>query len=441
MEASDSCKIQVTRLEVRSLNSMIAEIMATGEEIRSGALIDSNSAYIAEKLEEVGATVARHMCVGDDLGLLISTFKEIGNRADIAVVTGGLGPTSDDLSAQAAAEAAGVSLVLNQSARQSLENFFKAHKRAINPASQKQTRLPEGAQCLANPIGTAPGFRIEIGKCLFFFLPGVPVEMRRMLSDTVLPQLSQILGSKRNFYRVKTLATFGLPESKTFERLADLENTFPEISLGLRLKFPEIQVKLYARGSHEQQLNDHLESAARWVIEKMGNKVFSLHGDSMEKTIGQLLRAKHATVGVAESCTGGLISHMLTRIPGSSDYFVFCGITYSNQAKIDILNVSAETIENHGAVHEETAKEMALGVQRLSGATYGLATSGIAGPTGGTKDKPVGTVCIGLATPHVCTGHRFHFWFGDRTLNKQVFAVAALEVLRRELLGISPPQF
>jgi nicotinamide-nucleotide amidase len=379
--------------------------------------------------------------VGDDLGLLISTFKEIGNRADIAVVTGGLGPTSDDLTAQAAAEAAGVSLVLNPSARQSLENFFKARKRVINPASRKQAMQPQGAQCIANPIGTAPGFRLEIGKCLFFFLPGVPGEMRRMLSDTVLPQLGQILGAKRNFFRVKTLSTFGLTESKTFERLADLENTFPEICLGLRVKFPEIQVKLYANGSHEQQLNANLESAARWVIEKMGNKVFSLQGDSMEKTTGQLLRSKHATVAVAESCTGGLISHMLTNISGSSEYFVFCGITYSNQAKIDILKVSAETIQTHGAVHEKTAQEMALGVQRISGATYGLATSGIAGPTGGTEDKPVGTVCIGLASPHDCAGYRFHFWFGDRMLNKQVFAVAALEVLRRELLGLDPPSF
>jgi nicotinamide-nucleotide amidase len=415
---------------------MIAEIMATGEEIRTGALIDSNSAYIAEKLGEVGAIVARHTCVGDDLGLLVSTFKEVGSRADIAVVTGGLGPTADDLSAEAAAEAAGVSLVLNQSARQSLENFFKARKQAINPASQKQTLLPQGAQCIANPVGTAPGFRLEIGKCLFFFLPGIPREMQRMLSDTVLPQLGQI-----NFLRVKTLSTFGLTESKTFERLADLERTFPEISLGLRIKFPEIQVKLYANGSHEAQLDDNLESAARWVIAKMGNKVFSQRGDSIEKTTGRLLRANNATVAVAESCTGGLISHMLTNIPASSEYFVFGGITYSNQAKIDILNVSAETIKTHGAVHEETAKEMALGVQCISGATYGLATSGIAGPTGGTEDKPVGTVCIGLATPHDCAGYRFHFWFGDRTLNKQVFAVAALDILRRELLGINPPQF
>jgi len=420
---------------------MIAEIMATGEEIRTGTLIDSNSAYIAEKLGEVGAIVTRHTCVGDDLALLISIFEEIGSRADIAVVTGGLGPTADDLSAEAAAGAAGVSLVLNQSALQSLENFFKARKRVINPASRKQAMQPQGAQCIANPIGTAPGFRLEIGKCLFFFLPGIPREMQRMLSDTVLPQLGQILGTKRNFFRVKTLSTFGLVESKTFERLADLEGIFPEISLGLRIKFPEIQVKLYANGSHEAQLDDHLESAARWVVEKMGNKVFSQQGDSIEKTTGQLLRANNATIAVAESCTGGLISHMLTNIPGSSEYFVFCGITYSNQAKIDILNVSAETIKTHGAVHEKTAKEMASGVQRISGATYGLATSGIAGPTGGTEDKPVGTVCIGLATPHDCAGYRFHFWFGDRTPNKQVFAVAALDILRRELLGLDPPSF
>lgn len=420
---------------------MIAEIMATGEEIRSGALIDSNSAYIAEKLVEIGAVVPRHMCVGDDLALLVAAFKEIGSRADIAVVTGGLGPTADDLCAEAAAGAAGVPLILNRSARRSLENYFKARKREINPASHKQAMLPQGAQCIANPIGTAPGFRLEIGKCLFFFLPGVPREMRRMLSDKILPRLAQILGAKRNFFRVKTLSTFGLTESKTFERLADLENLFPEISLGLRVKFPEIQVKLYARGSQEQHLNDNLESAAQWVVEKMGHRVISHQGDSIEKTIGALLQGGHATIAVAESCTGGLISHMLTNISGSSAYFVFSGITYSNQAKIDVLNVSPETIKTHGAVHEETAKEMASGVRRLAGSTYGLATSGIAGPTGGTKDKPVGTVCIGLATPHGCAGYRFHFWFGDRTLNKQVFAVAALEVLRRELMGLDAPRF
>jgi nicotinamide-nucleotide amidase len=420
---------------------MIAEIMATGDEICSGALIDSNSAYIADKLGEIGLFVARHTCVGDDLHLLISAFEEIGKRAEIAVVTGGLGPTSDDLSAQAAAAAAEVQLVLNPSARQSLETFFKTRKRVMNPASQKQALLPEGSQCLANPIGTAPGFSIKIGKCLFFFLPGVPLEMRRMLSDSVLPQIIENLGTTRTFYRIKTLSTFGLTESKVFERLADLERIFPDISLGLRVRFPEIQVKLYADGAHEQQLIDTLDSATRWVTDKMGSNVFSRHGEPMEKTVGRLLREKQATLALAESCTGGLIANRLTNESGSSDYFIFSGITYSNQAKIDILNVSKETIARHGAVHENTAKEMARGAQSISGATYGLATSGIAGPTGGTKDKPVGTVCIGLATPRECVGQRFHFWFGNRIMNKQVFAVAALDVLRRELLGVRPPSF
>ena len=420
---------------------MIAEIMATGEEIRSGASIDSNSAYIAAKLEENGVAVTRHTSVGDDLDLLIAAFKEIGSRADIAVVTGGLGPTSDDLTAEAAARAGGATLDLNPLALESVEIFFKARQRAMNAASRKQAFLPTGAECLQNPVGTAPGFRLEIGRCLFFFLPGVPGEMRRMLSDIVLPQLIALMGNKRRFYRTKTLSTFGLTESRTFERLAGLEEAFPQMSLGLQIRFPAIQVKLYANGTNDQQLNDDLEAVVRWVIEKMGNKVFSQQGDSMEKVVGHLLRKKQATLALAESCTGGLIADMLTNVSGSSDYFVFSGITYSNQAKIDILKVSKETIITHGAVHEETAIEMAQGARNVSGATYGLATSGIAGPTGGTAEKPVGTVCIGLATPHGTAGHRFHFWFGSRAMNKQVFAVAALEVLRRELLGMDPPHF
>ena len=420
---------------------MIAEIVATGEEIRSGAVIDSNSAYIAAKLEENGVAVARHTCVGDDLGLLTAAFCEIGDRADIAVVTGGLGPTADDLTAEAAARAGGVELALNSSALQSVENFFKARRREINPASRKQAFLPAGAECLQNPIGTAPGFHLHIGQCLFYFLPGVPAEMRRMLSDSVLPQLIERMGKQRRFYRTRTLSTFGLTESQTAEQLDGLEKAFPQISLGLQIRFPAIQVKLYARGSDDRQLNDDLEEAVRWVVKKMGDKVFSQQGDPMEEIVGHLLRTKQATLALAESCTGGLIADMLTNVPGSSDYFLFSGTTYSNQAKIDILKVSEVTISTHGAVHEETAAEMARGARSVSEATYGLATSGIAGPTGGTAEKPVGTVCIGLATPDRTAGYRFHFWSGSRKMNKQIFAMAALEVLRRELLGLHPPQF
>jgi nicotinamide-nucleotide amidase len=420
---------------------MIAEIMATGEEIRTGALIDSNSADIAQKLEEAGVAVSRHTSVGDDISQLVAAFKETGSRADIGVVTGGLGPTADDLTAEAAAEAAGVKLVENQAALESVEKFFKARRREMNPASRKQAMLPEGATCLPNTIGTAPGFRLTIGKCLFFFLPGVPDEMHRMLSDTVLPQIHRLFGNARIFYRVRTLSTFGLTESRTYERLAGLAETFPQISLGMRVRFPEIQVKLYAKGPNEQHLNENLESAARWVIDRLGDKVISAQGDPIEKVVGKLLREKQATLALAESCTGGLIADMLTSVSGSSDYFVFSAITYANQTKIDILNVSQETIAKHGAVHEETAKEMALGVRRICGATYGLATSGIAGPTGGTQEKPVGTVCIAMATPHDCFAYRFCFWFGSRKMHKQMFAAAALDTLRRELLGLDPPRF
>ena len=420
---------------------MIAEIVATGDEIRTGALIDSNSAYIAAKLEENGFAVARHTCVGDDLDFLMGAFTEVGSRAEVAIVTGGLGPTSDDLTAEAAAKAAGVTLDLNPFALHSVENFFKARQRTMNAAGKKQAMLPSGAKCLPNPHGTAPGFGLKISNCQFFFLPGVPREMRRMLSDQVLPQLIAARGDRRRFYRSRTLATFGLTESRTFERLAGLQKAFPRISLGLQVSFPAIHVKLYANGTHERQLNADLTAAAEWVIEKMGHKVFSPQGDPMEKAVGDLLVEKQATLALAESCTGGLIANLLTDVSGSSDYFVFSGVTYSNEAKIDILKVSRETIGAHGAVHEQTAIEMARGARHAASATYGLATSGIAGPTGGTAEKPVGTVCIGLATPQSSVGHRFHFWFGDRKLHKQMFAAVALDVLRRELLGVPPPSF
>jgi nicotinamide-nucleotide amidase len=420
---------------------MIAEIMATGEEIRSGALIDSNSAYIAQKLEEAGVTVARHTCVGDNIMQLVAAFREIGSRADIAIVTGGLGPTSDDLTAAAAAEAAGVELVQNPSALESVERFFKARRRQMNPASRKQAMLPEGAICLPNAIGTAPGFRLAIGKCIFYFLPGVPDEMHLLMSDAVLPQLEKLFKDKRMLSRLKTLSTFGLTESQVYEQLAGLAESFPQISLGMQVRFPEIQVKLYAKGDNERQQNEDLESAAQWVIDRLADRVISPQGDPIEKVVGKLLREKQATLALAESCTGGLIADMLTDVSGSSDYFVFSAVTYSNQAKGAILNVSPETMARHGAVHEETAKEMALGARNICGATYGLATSGVAGPTGGSPEKPIGTVCIAIAAPRGCFAYRFHFWFGSRKMHKQIFAAAALDILRRELLGLDPPRF
>jgi nicotinamide-nucleotide amidase len=416
---------------------MIAEILATGEEIRSGALIDSNSSHIAQKLEEAGIRVVRHTSVGDDLNALVSILNEIAKRSDLAVVTGGLGPTADDMTAEAVAKAAAVNLVFDPLALKSVEAFFAARNRKMTDINRKQAMLPEGSKCLSNPVGTAPGFCLTLNQCLFFFLPGVPHEMRQMLATSVLPDIFKLLGKNRNFYRVKTISTFGLTESLTAERLYGFESAFANVKLGLRAKFPEIQIKLYASGLNEDDLSARLADTTRWVVEKIGNHVFSENGDPMEKVIGDLLRKRNETLAVAESCTGGLISNMITDVPGSSDYFVFSGITYANQAKEEILGVSSSTITKYGAVHEQTAKEMAAGVRHISGATYGLSTSGIAGPDGGTKDKAVGTVCIALASPHGTVGHRFSFSNYNRLMNKQIFSMMALDTLRRKLVKAS----
>jgi len=413
---------------------MIAEILSTGDEIRSGALIDSNSAYIAQRLEELGFPVFRHTSVGDDVDIIVSTLKEIGIRSDVAVVTGGLGPTIDDLTAESAAKAAGVELKLDEVALSSIEKFFKRINRPMSETNRKQAMLPEGSERLDNPIGTAPGFMLKVDRCHFFFLPGVPAEMRLMLSDKVLPRLVKLRGIDRRYFLAKTISTFGLPESATGEKLSDLTSAFPDIKLGLRAKFPEIQIKLYVNGDDEKKLNDLIEKATEWVLEQIGNRVFATDGSAMEEIIGRLIKERKATLAIGESCTGGLISHWLTNVPGSSDYFLFSGVAYSNEAKMNVLGVPRETLERYGAVHEETVKEMAEGARRVSGATYGIATSGIAGPDGGTEDKPVGTVCIGIASPMGVEGRRFFFPFGERTRNKQIFAMTALDLLRRKLL-------
>ncbi len=414
---------------------MIIEILTTGDEILTGAVVDTNSAHIAQALKEIGLLGVRHSCVGDDMNHLVSTLQEIAIRADVAVVTGGLGPTTDDITAEAAAKSAGVELVLNRSALRSVEDYFRTRNRSTSSSNKKQALLPFGAEAIYNPVGTAPGFTLKIERCLFYFLPGVPFEMHRMLSDSVLPSIETLRGGRGELRRVKTISTFGLTESATGERMKGFSAEFPGIKLGFRAKFPEIQIKLYGSGKDSETIDKLMNKATESVLKKIGENVFSVDGMSMEAVVGGLLTEKKATLAVAESCTGGLISHMLTNIPGSSKYFLLSGITYSNDAKTKLLDVSPDIINQFGAVHEKTAKKMAEGVRRIAGATYGLAVTGIAGPDGGTDDKPVGTVCLGLADDRSARGFRFYFPFNNRSRNKKIFAMKALDILRRELMG------
>ncbi len=416
---------------------LLAQVVSTGDEVLTGAIVDTNSAFIAARLLEVGLHVTRHTAVGDDALRLRDLLVEIGDHADIAVVTGGLGPTVDDITARAAADAAGVALVENAAALASIQAFFERFSRSMSPSDHKQALFPENADILFNRSGTAPGFAMTIGKCRFFFLPGVPREMQTMMAELVIPAIraDYIPPDRQQHYREKQLSLFGLPEAEVNQRLIEPSKQFKEVKLGMLARFPVIIVKLFAFGRDPDEIGSRIEAAAGRVHEALGRWMFSDNGDALETVVAGLLTGKGLTVAVAESCTGGLISDRLTNVSGSSDYFLMSAVTYANEAKTAILGVSPDTIEAHGAVSEQTAGEMAAGIRRISGADYGVATSGIAGPTGGTDDKPVGTLCVAIAGPQGVISKRRVLPFRDRAANKEIFAYVALDMLRRELIA------
>ncbi len=414
---------------------MRAELLATGDEIRTGAIIDTNSAYIAEKLELQGVAVTGHTCVGDRREDIQQALMAISRRAAVAVVTGGLGPTADDRTAEAAARAAGVDLREDPAAWDNVRRFFETRGWPMNPANRKQALLPKGAACLFNPVGTAPGFALTIGACRFFFLPGVPREMKAMLARHVLPEIATRMPEGQAVRQIRVVSCFGLTESAVGEKVRGIEDDFEGLQVGLRVVFPEIHVRLYGRGVDYATVERRLDQAAQAVQSRLGRHTISMSGTSMPAVVGDLLLARRATLAVAESCTGGLIAKQLTDVPGSSAFFVFAAVTYANAAKVRVLGVQETTLDTVGAVHNDTALEMAVGARQLAEADFAVATTGIAGPEGGTEDKPVGTVCLGLATPEGAQAFRYVFPFGDRELNRRVFAATALDRLRQYLLG------
>ncbi len=416
-------------------------VLATGSELVSGSIVDTNSAHISRVLAQNGLGVSRHVTVGDDLEGLAALLKETAEQADVAVVTGGLGPTADDLSAEAAALAAGVPLDLDPEALAWIESVFKALGRAMSPSNRKQALFPRGAERLDNPVGTAPGFAMEIGRCRFFFMPGVPSEMRRMLSGEVLPRLRKLGAGAGAVYGTRCLTTTGAPESVAGERLSGLEAEAPGVTVGWRAAFPYIYVTLYGKAQDRETLDTALEKAAALAAERLGHWVVAREETTLAAVVENILRERGETLAVAESCTGGVLGHWLTEVPGSSDVFLFSGVAYANSVKTAVLGVREETLERHGAVSLETAREMARGARRVSGAAWGVSTTGIAGPSGGSAEKPVGTVCIGISGSGTEEARRFFFNYGDRGWRKQMFAMGALELLRRRLLGLPEPDW
>jgi nicotinamide-nucleotide amidase len=413
---------------------MTAEILSTGDEVLLGDLVDTNSAFLCSRLREMGVRVSQITVKGDEVDGVCDAVQAISRRAELCLVTGGLGPTQDDITALACAKALGESLVLNSQALASMKTYFDRRGFELTSDNEKQAWLPATALVLENTHGTAPGFAFQLNQCWFFCMPGVPSEMKQMMETCVVPQIQTIQGARTRLL-IRRFTVFGLHESKVGALLGPFNDRFPDIRLGFRASFPVIEVKLVGDAAMDDKASEILlDRAGKWVAQQLGCKVVSDTGLSLEAEVGKLLAQQGRTLAVAESCTGGLISHLITQVPGSSDYFLLSAVTYANSAKINVLGVRPDTLKTFGAMHETTALEMAEGVRRVAGSDWAVSTTGIAGPGGGPTSKKVGTVCIGVAGPGgVAVSRKFEFRFDDRDKNKKIFAAMALELLRRYL--------
>ena len=401
-----------------------AELVATGDELMSGAISDSNGAYACARLREAGVKVKRMSVVGDGQGEIHNAIAEAASRATIVIVCGGLGPTEDDRTAAAAAQVAGVPLMRHPEALAHVTAMFQRFKVPMTPNNQKQADLPQGCELLDNPIGTAVGFCVLTGVAKVYYLPGVPVEYRTMLDEQVIPRLAAL---SRVPLATRVIKVYGIGESQLETDLAGLALA-PEIELGFRATFPELHIRLYAQGAADlASLLDQAEAAIR---ARVGDRVFATGDMSLAGAVGELFRARGWKLAVAESCTGGLLGAAITAEPGSSEFFERGWVTYSNQAKTADLGVAQALLEAHGAVSEAVARAMAEGARTRSGAQVALAVTGVAGPGGGTPEKPVGLVWIAAASASGTTA-KAHNFRGDRERVRRASVWAALDMARR----------
>lgn len=426
---------------------MKIEILTIGDEILSGNITDTNKAWLSDQLWRAGFHVAYHSGVRDDPPAIRDSLLLARERSDAVIVTGGLGPTADDFTIEIAAQTFNRPLVLDQPSLDHIYDLFNKMGRPVKDNNKKQAMIPTGAKALFNKEGTAPGVYLEETflnkfsdrfsnkKIPFYFLPGVPREMKHLFSTFVLPDLltrqSEPVHLETRFYKC-----FGVGESDLDFALKDLfdeRTTIEGIRVGYRAHVTETSIKLSSWNKDPQLAKKKLLTVEEKILSRIGAYVYGGEHDTLESVVGKLLAKKNKTVATAESCTGGLIANRFTNISGASGYFKCGYVTYANESKINMLGVSAQTLESHGAVSEECVKEMALGARVRSQVDYALAVSGIAGPTGGTPDKPVGTVFIGLATPTHCEVKKFHIPRG-RDLFKIMVSSLALDWLRKVLM-------
>ena len=406
---------------------MRVEVLAIGDELLDGRVADTNTLRLADALSNIGLKISQRTTITDDTEIIIREAIAIAGRGtDLCVVSGGLGPTTDDVTSESFAQLIDVPLIRDEEQATIITQRLERFGREVTDNQLKQADRPQGATVIPNAHGTAPGFEIVYGGCRFISVPGVPQEFDPMILKAVVEPLSQEY--RRGL--IISLRCFGLVEAQVDKRLGAIHERWPKVRVGYRAHFPEIQVSLKAEAAYQVEIDE----AAHFAREALGLSLFSEADGPFATSLVELLKKDKRTVALAESCTGGLMGDLLTDVPGSSEVFVQGVVAYSYEGKEKLLGVARETLDSHGAVSEETVLEMSKGIRRVSGASIGVAASGIAGPGGGTEEKPVGTVWIAVSADGYSKTKKLTLPF-DRRRNKIISAYAALDLIRRYLLS------
>ena len=409
---------------------MNAEIIAVGSELLTPERLDTNSLFLTQQLNTLGIEVVAKTVIGDDVRRLADAVRGAISRSEVVILTGGLGPTEDDVTREAVARALGRELVFHQEVCDDIARRFARMNRKMAEVNRRQAYVIGGAEILANPNGTAPGLWIQDSGRMIALLPGPPPELKPMFVADCMPRLERLVPAqviRTRFYRIA-----GMPESDLDQLIAPVYKQYSNPVTTILAAPGDIQVHLRARCAEEREAEALLQEVGSRIEDLLGDRIYSPTGAPLEEVVGQRLRAAGATVSVAESCTGGMLAERLTSVAGSSDYFVGGLTTYTNRMKSELLGVDAGLIEEHGAVSEPVAEAMARGARLRTGSTYALSVTGVAGPGGGSEAKPVGTVVIGLAGPDGCKTRRTRF-LGSRDRVRTLATQTALDILRRAL--------
>jgi len=413
------------------MKDIYAELISVGDEILYGQTLDTNSHFISAELDKIGIRVKRKVTVADNREAMMLAFKEAENNADIIIITGGLGPTRDDLTKPLLAEYFDSGMKLHEDILEDLRQRYAKRGRELNELNKGQAELPEKCIPIENKYGTAPGMWFEKGDKVFVSMPGVPQEMKYMMEDTIVPKFHKMY--KTPILIHKMVKTVGIPESILAERVEDWENNLPkEIKLAYLPGLKQVKMRLTASGEDEKHLQNILGQEVDKLYKLVGQYIYGTDEINLAGKIGELLMKQKKTIACAESCTGGHLAHLITSNAGSSAYYRGGINPYHNELKINVLGVKKETIEQYGAVSEQTVIEMAERVRELFGADIGISTSGIAGPSGGSDEKPVGTVWVALADGSNTQTKLYHFQF-DRQGNIEITSNSLLNLVRQTL--------